>query len=195
MTDFLRPNSSELEFLSLSYNKFYDIYEEVMEVNDTFWQKEPYYRFSKVNVLFSIYAELLNYAPLKYVLIEMESKRPPNESKIAKELFKCIRNILAHFPFYETWNNVYINTGLVNWYKDGMTIDKFLRKNEGNEEIKYRFWDSQKKKMTYLSINFPKDYTEGKNIYLKDILNEKDGIQFSAILMKQVLDTQVLQMH
>jgi len=45
--------------------------------------------------------------------------------------------------------------------------------------------------MTYLSINFPKEYENDTKIFLKDILSEKDGIKFSFILMKQILDTQV----
>lgn len=42
--------------------------------------------------------------------------------------------------------------------------------------------------MTYLSISFPKTYDDNK-IYLKDILTEKDGVKFSLILMKKIIDT------
>ncbi len=42
----LRPNKSELEFLTLAYNKFYDIFDDVF--GDDFWKKDSYYRFSKV---------------------------------------------------------------------------------------------------------------------------------------------------
>jgi hypothetical protein len=45
--------------------------------------------------------------------------------------------------------------------------------------------------MTYLSINFPAHYDRDTKIFLKDILSEKEGIKFSFILMKQILDTQV----
>ena len=50
---------------------------------------------------------------------------------------------------------------------------------------------SGKKRMTYLSINFPKEYTEDMKIYLKDMLSEKEGLKFYFALMKQILDTQV----
>jgi len=59
----LRPNKAEKEFLQLAYNKFYDIFEEIMA--DSFWRKRKSYRFSKVKDGFSVYAELLNYEPLK----------------------------------------------------------------------------------------------------------------------------------
>lgn len=48
-----------------------------------------------------------------------------------------------------------------------------------------------KKRMTYLSINFPKEYEEDTKIFLKDFLNEKEGVKFSFILMRKILDTQV----
>ena len=45
--------------------------------------------------------------------------------------------------------------------------------------------------MTYLCINFPQDYRDDTRIYLKDFLTEAEGIKFSFILMRQVIDTQV----
>jgi len=45
--------------------------------------------------------------------------------------------------------------------------------------------------MSYMSVNFPAAYTSGSKIFLKDILLEKDGVKFSVILMKRILDTQV----
>ena len=45
MENELRPSKAELEFLTLSYNRFYDIFEEIM--NDSFWEKDAWYRFSK----------------------------------------------------------------------------------------------------------------------------------------------------
>jgi len=41
----LRPNKAELEFLTVAYNRFYDLYEEVM--NESFWEKDDWYRFSR----------------------------------------------------------------------------------------------------------------------------------------------------
>ena len=66
-----------------------------------------------------------------------------------------------------------------------------FNKYESKEDVKYRFWDARKKEMTYLTICFPKKYDEDTKIYLRDILSEKDGIKFSFILMRKILDTQV----
>jgi len=183
-----RPSKSEELFLSLGYNRFYDLHEEIM--NDIFWSKEDWYRFTKVSHAFSVYAELLSYEPFKHVLEAIKEKRPPMESEIGGPLLKFIRNILIHFPFYETWDEVWVNKELINWQKEGQSIDRFLKKNAGNNEVKYRFWEPDKKKMTYLSISFPEKYDENK-IYLKDIISEKEGVKFSLIMMNQILNTQV----
>lgn len=184
-----RPNKSETEFLKSAYNRFYNIFEEVMD--ESFWEKDEWYRFSKVKDGFAIYAELQNYPPVKWVLEHIKKSRPPMEGEIASELFKFIRNITIHFPFFESWNDVWINKSIINWHKEGLSIDKFLKTHQGKETVKYRFWEARKKKMTYLSINFPKKYEDDSKIYLKEILTEKEGIKFSFIIMKHILDTQV----
>jgi hypothetical protein len=184
----IRPTKSEELFLSLGYNRFYDLFDEIIE--DDFWSKEDWYRFSKVSNIFSIYAELLAYEPFKYVLEALKEQRPPMESEIGGPLFKFIRNILAHFPVFETWDDVWVNKDLVNWQKEGLSIDRFLKKYAGNNEVKYRFWEPEKKQMTYISIRFPGEYNENK-IYLKEMITEKDGVKFSLIMMRNILNTQV----
>jgi hypothetical protein len=185
----LRPNKSELLFFTLAYNRFYDIYDEV--IDDTFIDKDYWYRLSKIKDAFALYTELLNYEPLKSTIDKIKELRPPMESEIASELFKFVRNVITHFPFFDKWDEIYVQKPLVNWYKDGQTIDKFIRKYIGHPVVKYRFWEEKKKRMTYLSINFPTQYDDETKIFLKDILSEQEGIKFSFILMKQVIDTQV----
>lgn len=185
----LKPTASELQFLTLAYNRFYDLFEEVM--NDLFWEKDDWERFSKIKQAYSIYAELLNYEPIKYVIEKLKTARPPMESDIGSELFKFVRNVVSHFPFFTKWDGVWISKPIVNWYKEGQTIDKFLRKYKGTPEIKYRFWEADKKRMTYLTVSFPSEYSDDSKIFLKNIISEKDGVKFSFILMKQIINTQV----
>ncbi len=189
--DNLKPNKTEKLFLTIAYNRFYDIFDEVME--DSFWRKRKTYRFSKIKDGFSVYTELLNYEPIKHTVKKLKITRPPMESEIGGELFKIVRNIILHFPFFNTWDDIWFNKEIINWNKPNQTIDKFFEKYKGSRTIKYRFWQHSKKKMTYLSINFPPRYNKNTKVYLKDILTEKDGVRFSFILMKQILDTQVVQ--
>jgi len=189
MENTTRPNKAEIQFLNLAYNRFYDLFEEVMD--DSFWDKSEWERFSKIREGFAIYAEMLNYEPIKWVIEKLKTERPPMESEIGSDVFKFVRNIVAHFPFFEKWNDVWINKSLANWNKEGQTIDKFLKKYEGKSEVKYRFWEADKKRMTYLTISFPKEYLSDEKIYLKDIITEQEGVKFSFILMKQIINTQV----
>ena len=41
-----------------------------------------------------------------------------------------------------------------------------------------------------MTIKFPNKYDDSK-IYLKDIISEKDGVKFSFIMMRNILNTQV----
>ena len=189
----LKPNEKEREVLSLFYNRFYDLYEEV--VNDDFLNKDAKTRFYKLRESFSIYKELLSYEPIKeYINWMKKGGRPHFEGIIADDLFSFIRNLLLHFPIFDTWDEVYINKNLATWSKVGQ-IDKFLTKGikvkiDGKGTVKYRIWEEKKKKMTYFCINFPEKYND-TNIYLKDIISEEVGIKFCMALIRSILDTQV----
>jgi predicted metallopeptidase len=189
MNQTLRPNKSELKFLNLAYDRFYSLQEEIFD--DSFWNNDSKYRYSRIKDIFAVYAELLNYEPIIWVIEQLKQKRPPMESEIASKLFKFIRNLITHFPFFDSWDDVCFDKALINWKGKEETIHRFLKAYEETSEVKYRFLEADKKLMTYLSIKFPSTYKLNETIYLKDILSEKDGVKFSVIMMKQVLDTQV----
>jgi len=185
----IKPSSSEFQFLTLAYNRFYELYEEVMAVD--FWERSDWERFSKIQQAFSIYAEVLNYEPMKHVIEKIRAVRPSMEAEMGSELFKFVRNVFAHFPFFVSWNEIWISKPVINWYKEGMTIDKFLKKFAGHTEVKYRIWEPVIKEMTYISIAFPGVYEDVSKIYLKDMLSEKEGVKFCLVMMRQIMDTQV----
>jgi len=98
--------------------------------------------------------------------------------------------------FFDKWDDIWIKKSLVNLYSQKpQHIDKFLTKNEGKEELKYRFWEAKYKRMTYISIIFPTEYSSHKKIFLKDILSEKDGIKFSVIFMDNIMRTQIEEIN
>ncbi|MCL2042408.1 MAG: hypothetical protein FWG84_10300 [Bacteroidales bacterium] len=186
--DVIPISTAEDLFLNLSYNKFYDIFSEVYTKD--FWGKAPYYRLTKISQAFSIYSEILNYEPFEGVFKWLEKYRPPMEAEISGQLFKFIRNILVHFPFFDNWNEIWISQELVNWKRPNQSIDKFLKKFCGKTKIKYRFKENLQKGFTYVSINFPEKY-DNEKIYLKDIICEEEGVKFTLVMMLKVLNTQV----
>lgn len=185
----IRPNKSELKFLTYAYNRFYDIYDEAL--TKEFWNRDPYYRFSIVKDAYAIYSELLNYEPLKWELKEIKKKRPPMEAEIQSELFKFIRNIFAHFPFFCSWDDVWIDKSIANWHKEGLSIDRFLSKYAGHKFVKYRMFNKSNKEWLYTTISFPEKYDDESVIFLKEIMPETEGAIFSLVMMRKLIDTQV----
>lgn len=189
MTGKRYPSNEELTFLTLSYDRFLNLFDEIMK--DDFWNREASYRLMKSKDIFSVYSEILKYPPIKWVI---ENNNRPNFSDMGIKLFKFLRNVLLHFPYFNEWDEVWINSSLVNLYTTKpQFIDRYLRENEGKEEMKYRFWEEAYKRMTYITIKYPKDYSQNNKVFIKDMLEEKAGIKFSAIFMKSILLTQVEQ--
>ena len=187
MNDPVHPTQDEVEFLNVSFNRFLNLFEEIMP--DEFWDKPAEVRFSKTKDLFAVYSEILKYPPMQWVI---EANKRPNYSDVGKNLFKLIRHILMHFPFFERWDDVWIKQSLVNLYSNRpQFIHKFLTENQGRDELKYRFWEEKHKRMTYISVSLPKNYTAGGKVFLRDILPEKDGVKFSAIFMWNIMKVQV----
>jgi hypothetical protein len=181
------PTQDEAEFLTLGFNRFLDLHKEI--VSDAFWDENPSQRFLKTKELFAVYSEILKYPPVQWVI---DANKRPNHSDVGRDLFKFIRHILMHFPFFDNWDDVRIRQSLVNLYSTRpQFIDKFLSNNEGKEQLKYRFWEEDKKRMAYIAISFPKGYTQGEKIFLKSMLPEKDGVKFSSIFMWDILKIQV----
>ncbi len=108
MNEPIHPTQDEVEFLNLSFNRFLDLFEEIMP--DEFWDKPDYVRFSRTKELFAIYSEVLKYPPVQRVI---EANKRPNYSDIGRDLFKFIRHILMRFPFFERWDDVWIKQSLV----------------------------------------------------------------------------------
>lgn len=188
MSNVIPLTKAEQLFLNLGYNRFFDLYEEISTM--TFWEKESSYRFQRISQVFAVYTEILNYKPFESILKWMSKYRPPMEAEISGDLFKMIRNILAHFPFFDKWNDVWISKELINWHKENQSIDRFFKKFCGKKKVKYRYKITGKEGFEYLSICLPVVYDDGK-IYLKDIVSEKQGIQFSLAMMLRVLNTQI----
>lgn len=187
------PNEKEKEALTLFYNKFYDLFDEI--THDDFFTKNARLRFLILKEAFSVYKEVLSYKPVKNYLQWMKKGgRPIFNGFIADNLFSFIRNLLSHFPIFDTWDEVYITKDLATWSKPGQ-ISNFLKKGiqlriDGKASIKYRIWEEKTRKMTYFSVNFPEQYDDNR-IYLKDIITEEVGSKFCMALMRQVLDAQI----
>ena len=100
------------------------------------------------------------------------------------QVFEMLRNLLVHFPFFEKWDDIYINENLLDWNKRrGGQIKKFFHENEKkqlNYSIymnEYGYWEKQ------IDINLvvPKIY-KYKKVYLKDILTIDEAMWTFCII-------------
>lgn len=183
-----KPNPQEIDFLKKSYNFFLDIYEEIWD--DPFWEKDPYYRLSRIKDALLTYSEILEYEPIGWFLDELRKLRPQIETEISKEYILFLRNLLIHFPFFISWNEIKFSRLLINWSVPGRSIDKFLKAFAGHPEIKYRIWMPKLKKMIYVTIKFPTKYNDDE-ILLCDLVTEREGIIFLMSIMHRVIMSQV----
>lgn len=184
-----KPSLQEIAFLNRAYKYFLDIFDEIKKKN--YWEKDPYYRLSRIRDAFLVYSEILEYEPIGWFLEALKKMRPPMEAELSKEYILFIRNVLVHFPFFQSWDEVKFTREMINWSKPGKSIDKFISRFAGHKEVKYRMWNPKHKTMTYISINFPKIYNGNTEISLKGFMSEKEGMLFVMSLMYQVLMSQV----
>lgn len=54
-----RPNKSEIIFLNITYNRFLDLYQEI--ISNDFWIIPDNYRFFNYKEIFFVYGEITNY--------------------------------------------------------------------------------------------------------------------------------------
>lgn len=180
-----RPTIAETRYLTLGYNNFYNLFDEIMD--EDFWDLTPQIRFAKIKDVFTIYTELIKYEPLR-LMISSDSK--PNAELLAKNFMKFIRNVLQHFPFFDEWDSVYIDKELVRAIEAPGSIDNFLSKTHPYD-TKFRIYDRTKKTMTYAAVNLNTGYTKGHAVFLSEMLNEEDGVKLICTIMRKYLDTQI----
>ena len=88
-----RPTKAEELFLSLAYNRFYDLFEEVME--DGFWEKELV-SLCKVSHAYAVYADMVYELSIG---TGTRKKRRPTDAQMA---VLCLNSFVIYwfiFPF------------------------------------------------------------------------------------------------
>lgn len=177
--------TGEKVFLEISFGVFYEIVNEVY--SETFWEMSPEYRFNKIKNAFSIYAELLNYKPVKEVAEMHNSLRDCGVGRLlGVKLFKVIRHLLLHFPFFNTWGEFWFNKSLVTWERKGLIHD-FFKKHSGDGGIRFTYTENTTKQELSVDILLPNSYLQDEKIYLKDIIPEETGIKLCIGLMCDVV--------
>jgi len=154
-------------------------------------------KFQLIKSIASITSELLDTAEINEKMIEIAeiSKINGDNVKDKFETFKMIRNVLNHFPIFDSWDEIYVSSELINW--NNPKYSKILEYFKTEKEMSYRIyllegdeWVEKKK----IDIKVPQLGKYNK-IYLKDIISLEDVIwTFSAIdYYLQYLDLNIEQ--
>lgn len=99
------------------------------------------------------------------------------------DTFRMLRNLLVHFPIFDSWDDIYISRELLRWNGQHGMIEKYFEKNQGKTlsfSVYTRhdyFYDNSNE----FSISIPrlKDKTK---VYLKDMLSFNNALWLFALI-------------
>lgn len=105
-----------------------------------------------------------------------ESLSHLDDVEIKVKVFSVIRNILAHFPFYQTWEEIYLNREIVCWTGrlGGSIVSFFSDANCGRSfsyDVYFHLEYSPKKIKQTITVKIP-SLTSG--FYLRDFIDLQD---------------------
>lgn len=143
-------------------------------------------KFEVIKQLASLVSELLDKDGIKKKLIEFANTSTVNgeDNEIKIETFDLIRNILIHFPIFESWDEICISKKLLKWNtdKNGQII-KYFEKNY-NKSFKYRIFLNENDEWIErhtITVTIP-ELNDDNTIYLKDILSLDNAIWTFGII-------------
>lgn len=133
--------------------------------------------------LFSLYTELDGIKQMKI----FESNLEIHMDKLIMGV-KFIRNVLAHFPLFKCWDDIWITKSMAKSMFNGRrkgAILSYLESDDLNSlMIRITFTSGESKQVNYM---VPKNKGEDERIYLKDIIDERDGIEFLLYVMRHLI--------
>jgi len=184
------PTADQVEFLQLGLNRYRELSNALLN-NENLTDEQ---KFFFIKELVSVYSEMEAYPPLKNLLNDSPINNP---ILTFQPLFKAIRHVLAHFPFFSKWDDFYFNQDMVNCMKSpGKTIHKYFLAAEKHPQFFFRFQSRDKGEELNGKIMAPIGYDSNKNIKLTDILSLNDAISLivghSHLILSTVLDGQTL---
>lgn len=144
----------------------------------------PEEKFSIIKELSSITSELLKHKSTCDKMKEVAKSSEFNGKNVDEkfETFIMIRNVINHFPIFESWDDVFITKEMIEWNNPKYSQIKDFFKEEKKYSYKIFLMDNgiwtPKKD---IEINIPK-LIDGDRIYLSDFLSLDDALWTFTII-------------
>lgn len=174
-------NEYQVEFIEKCYQRIFYI-----EKSLDFAETSAPIRLLYLKELFTIFEELHK---IKFTRSN-EGKIDPNDLEKLDQLklvMGFIRNVLSHFPLFNTWDDIEISQEFslgMGGPKNGK-IYKFLSHDPKRIPVAFR--------LTYIddstrqaNIHYPQHLKSSDRIYLKDIVSEQDGALIILNIMSHI---------
>lgn len=144
----------------------------------------PEEKFSIIKELSSITSELLKHKSTCNKMKEVANSSEFNGKNVDEkfETFIMIRNVINHFPIFESWDDVFITKEMIEWNNPKYSQIKDFFKEEKKYSYKIFLMDNgiwtPKKD---IEINIPK-LIDGDRLYLSDFLSLDDALWTFTII-------------
>lgn len=157
------------------------IMKKIEEALELVWSDDETYKDKKyelIKSLASLTSELLDSKEINMKMTEIAESSKVNGDNVEEKFdtFKMIRNVINHFPIFDSWDEIYVSKDLIFWNNPKYSQIKNFFKEEKRMSYKIYLkendnWVEKKK----ININVP-CLGEYNKIYLKDILSINDVI-------------------
>ena len=166
----------------------YEIRRKMEGIPDPLIYKSDIFSFQDIKYVSALVSELLSNRDTKKAFELAASKSEVNgkNNEIWLECFEIVRNILTHFPWFNSWDEIYISRALLNWNNNTgkkQHIERFFDKyaNKTLEYTIYHYNGSNWIPWHKSTLKVPK-LLSYKKVYLKDMISIKDYVMTFYII-------------
>lgn len=145
-------------------------------------------RFNMLRELSTLTTELLKYDNIENKILSLANQSTVNgtDNEIKLKTFKMIRNVIAHFPIFDSYEDIIISEEILSWNdsKNG-SVKKYFDEF-GGKTLKCRIYykmpsDREYKEIKTISFKIEK-IDNGNTIKLCDMLSLNDAIWMFSIV-------------
>lgn len=136
-------------------------------------------KLSIIKEIASLIDELLKNKDIKDKFNSLIKGSPVNgdHSELKLLTFNMIRNLVLHFPFFDKWDDIFINNNILEWDKpDNSSIKRYFQNNNG-AHLKYDIYMKKFGKWeNFHTVEFDIPILGDEDFFIKNMISEDDVI-------------------